>query len=59
MATTTEEQLIEGDFEAFDRHDIDAVMVCFHEYPVIVGMDGARFKGGGAASLRGPDFALP
>ncbi len=42
---TPEEQLIERYFDAFNRHDIEAVMACFHDNPAIVGADGARREG--------------
>jgi hypothetical protein len=42
---TTEEALIVRYFAAFNGHDIDAVMACFHDHPVVVDMDGRRFEG--------------
>lgn len=45
MTQTTEEEFIERYFDAFNRHDIDEVMACFHDQPVIVGMDGTRLEG--------------
>lgn len=42
---TPEEQLIQCYFEAFNRHDIEGVMACFHEHPVIVDAEGRRFEG--------------
>ncbi len=42
---TPEEQLIERYFDAFNRHDIEAVMACFHQHPAIVGADGRRREG--------------
>ncbi|MGH7949222.1 MAG: nuclear transport factor 2 family protein [Candidatus Binataceae bacterium] len=45
MATTREEELIELYFDNFNRHDLEGVMACFHEHPVIVGADGKRFEG--------------
>jgi ketosteroid isomerase-like protein len=42
---TPEEQLIQRYFEAFNRHDIEGVMACYHENPVIVGPDGKRCEG--------------
>jgi ketosteroid isomerase-like protein len=42
---TPEEQLIERYFDAFNRHDIEAVMACFHDHPTIVGADGGRREG--------------
>jgi taurine dehydrogenase small subunit len=42
---TAEEQLIKRYFDAFNRHDIEAVMACFHEEPVLVGPNGKRLVG--------------
>jgi taurine dehydrogenase small subunit len=42
---TPEEQLIQRYFDAFNRHDIEGVMACFHEQPVIVDGEGRRFEG--------------
>jgi ketosteroid isomerase-like protein len=42
---TPEEQLIELYFDAFNRHDIEAVMACFQEHPALVGADGRRREG--------------
>jgi ketosteroid isomerase-like protein len=42
---TPEEQLIQRYFAAFNRHDIEGVMACFHEQPVIVDPEGRRFEG--------------
>jgi ketosteroid isomerase-like protein len=42
---TFEEQLIERYFDAFNRHDIEAVMECFHERPIVVDGAGARYEG--------------
>jgi ketosteroid isomerase-like protein len=42
---TPEEQLIERYFDAFNRHDIEAVMDCFHERPTLVAADGGRREG--------------
>jgi len=42
---TPEEQLIERYFDAFNRHDIEGVMACFHEEPVLVGPTGKRCAG--------------
>ncbi|HUY25774.1 MAG TPA: nuclear transport factor 2 family protein [Candidatus Binataceae bacterium] len=43
--TTPEEQLIQRYFDAFNRHDLDGVMACFHEHPVIIGATGKRCEG--------------
>jgi len=45
MATTREEELIERYFDAFNRHDIEGVMACFHEHAVIVDGEGRRYEG--------------
>jgi ketosteroid isomerase-like protein len=42
---TPEERLIERYFDTFNRHDIEAVMACFHGHPTIVGADGRRREG--------------
>src|SRR5205809_2603614 len=38
VAMTAEEELIQRYFDAFNRHDIDAVMACFVEHAVVVDM---------------------
>jgi len=42
---TAEEELIHRYFEAFNSHDIDRVMTCFHEQPVVVDLTGRRYQG--------------
>jgi ketosteroid isomerase-like protein len=42
---TPEEQLIRRYFQTFNRHNIEGVMDCFHEHPVLVGADGKRIEG--------------
>jgi len=42
---TPEEKLIQQYFDAFNRHDVDAVMACFHDQPVLVGVGGKRCEG--------------
>ena len=44
---TPEEQLIQRYFDAFNRHDIEGVMACFHDDPVIVDAEGRRLAGRG------------
>jgi steroid delta-isomerase-like uncharacterized protein len=44
---TPEEQLIQRYFDAFNRHDIEGVMACFHDDPVIVDAEGRRCAGRG------------
>jgi ketosteroid isomerase-like protein len=48
---TQEEQLIRRYFQTFNRHNIEGVMDCFHEDPVLVGADGKRIEG--RAAVRG------
>lgn len=42
---TPEEQLIQRYFDAFNRHDVEEVMACFHDHPVIVDTEGRRLEG--------------
>lgn len=42
---TPEQSLIQRYFDAFNRHDIEGVMDCFHNHPVLVGPDGHRTEG--------------
>jgi ketosteroid isomerase-like protein len=42
---TPEEQLIQRYFDAFNRHDLEAVMECFHRDPCIVDPNGKRLEG--------------
>jgi ketosteroid isomerase-like protein len=42
---TPEEQLIQRYFDAFNRHDIEGVMACFHEEPTLVHAAGNRSVG--------------
>jgi len=42
---TQEEQRIRHYFQTFNRHNIDRVMDCFHENPVLGGADGKRIEG--------------
>ena len=42
---TPEEQSIQRYFDAFNGHDIEGVMACFHENPVMVDATGTRFEG--------------
>jgi hypothetical protein len=43
--TTREEDLIRRYFDAFNRHDLDAVIACFHSQPVVVDAEGRRHEG--------------
>jgi len=42
---TPEEQLIKRYFDAFNRHDLEGVVACFHEKAVLVGPNGRRTEG--------------
>ena len=42
---TPEEQLIQRYFDAFNRHDIEGVMACYHEQPVLISPTGKRCEG--------------
>jgi len=42
---TLEEELIQRYFDAFNRHDIEGVMACFHGEPIIIGGNGKRCVG--------------
>ena len=42
---TREEELIQKYFDAFNRHDIEGVMACFHDEAVIVAPNGQRCSG--------------
>jgi hypothetical protein len=42
---TQEEQLIRRYFQTFNRHNIEGLMDCFHEHPVLVGADGKQIEG--------------
>ena len=40
-----EEQLTQRYFDAFNRHDVERVMACFHEELVIIGANGSGAPG--------------
>ena len=42
---TLEEELIQRYFDAFNRHDIEGVMACFHDEAVLVAPNGKRCTG--------------
>jgi hypothetical protein len=42
---TPEEELIQRYLDAFNRHDIEGVMACFHGNPALVGNEGERYEG--------------
>src|SRR5262245_52143825 len=59
MSQSSEEQLIQRYFAAFNRHDLDAVLACFHQDAIIVGSDGSRYDGLDAVrSLYAERFAI-
>jgi uncharacterized protein (TIGR02246 family) len=59
MSQSSEEQLIQRYFAAFNRHDLDAVLACFHPDAIIVGSDGSRYDGLDAVrSLYVEQFAI-
>lgn len=49
---TPEEELIQRYFDAFNRHDLEGVMACFHDEPVIIDVEGRRFEGREAIGRR-------
>jgi ketosteroid isomerase-like protein len=56
---TPEEQLIEQYVDAFNRHDIDDVVACFHDAAVLVDTQGVKIEGIDAVRRRyEEDFAL-
>ena len=57
--TTIEEQMIQEYFEAFNRHDVDGVIACFHDAVVLIDAAGEQVEGLVAARRRyEADFAL-
>jgi taurine dehydrogenase small subunit len=42
---TREEELIHRYFDAFNRHDIEGVMACFHDEAILIGATGKRCAG--------------
>ena len=42
---TCEEEVIHRYFDAFNRHDLDGVMACYHEQPVLISPTGKRGEG--------------
>jgi ketosteroid isomerase-like protein len=42
---TPEEELLSRYFDAFNRHDLEGVLECFHSEPLIIDNGGARYKG--------------
>lgn len=45
-------ELIERYVEAFNRHDIEAVMACFHDEPLLIDLEGNRHIGRAAVRRR-------
>lgn len=43
--TTNEQRALRSYVESFNRHDIEAVMACFDDDPVVVDMVGKRHEG--------------
>jgi steroid delta-isomerase-like uncharacterized protein len=52
MSQSSEEELIQRYFKAFNRHDIDAVMACFHDDPLFTDMEGGCHEGRDAVRRR-------
>ena len=42
---TPEEELINRYFDAFNRHDVEGVMACYHDEPVLIAPNGRRCEG--------------
>jgi ketosteroid isomerase-like protein len=42
---TSEEQLIKRYFDAFNRHDLEGVVACFHAEAVLIAPNGKRLVG--------------
>jgi hypothetical protein len=42
---TREEDIIRRYFEAFNKHDLEGVIACFHPEPVVVDNEGRRHEG--------------
>jgi ketosteroid isomerase-like protein len=42
---TSEEELIRRYFDAFNRHDLEGVVACFHDQAVLVSPNGRRLVG--------------
>jgi len=56
---TPEEELIEAYVDAFNRHDLDDVLACFHDAAVLVDTQGQKVEGLEAVRHRyEEDFAL-
>ncbi len=42
---SAEEQLIRRYFDAFNRHDLEGVVACFHDQAVVIDGEGRRIQG--------------
>jgi uncharacterized protein (TIGR02246 family) len=59
MSQSSEEQVIQRYFAAFNSHDLDGVLACFHQDAIIVDSDGSRYDGLDAVrSLYAEQFAI-
>jgi taurine dehydrogenase small subunit len=45
MFRSSEEVLIQRYFDAFNRHEIDSVIACFHDEPLLIDMKGGLHDG--------------
>src|SRR5262249_61987214 len=52
MSGTPEERCITAYFDAFNRHDVEAVLACFRDDVALVSPDGTRVVGLDAARAR-------
>ena len=52
MSQSSEEERIQRYFDAFNRHDVDAVMACFHDEPLLIDIEGGRHDGREAVRQR-------
>ena len=60
MPQLTEEQIIQRYFDAFNRHDLDGVMACFHDEPLLITWKvGNTAADGRSETLRVPICRFP
>ena len=52
MPQSTEEHLIQRYFDAFNRHDLQGVMECFHDEPLLIDLEGRQYNGRTAVRQR-------
>lgn len=45
MPRSVEEELIQRYFGAFNRHEIESVIACFHDEPHLIDSEGVRHEG--------------